>query len=94
VLGWHGDGTAGEHDRASHLIVEALARPMVRPIQGDPSLRASLAAPEGARQAGHKALNRLVPVAMAEFALLGSTRRPPVRKLPTAESWAQGEVAW
>ena len=25
---WHGDGTAGEHDRASHLMVEAQARPM------------------------------------------------------------------
>jgi len=25
---WHGDGTAGEHDRTSHLIVEASAWPM------------------------------------------------------------------
>jgi hypothetical protein len=38
--------------------------------------------------------DRLVAVAIAEFALLGSTSRPQVRKLPTAESWAQGEVAW
>jgi hypothetical protein len=25
---WHGDGTAGENDRASHLVAEAPARPM------------------------------------------------------------------
>jgi hypothetical protein len=25
---WHGDGTAGEDDRASHLVAEAPARPM------------------------------------------------------------------
>jgi hypothetical protein len=35
---WHGDGTAGEHNRASHLIVEAQARPRVRPVQGDAGL--------------------------------------------------------
>ena len=35
---WHGDGTAGEHDRASHLIVEAQARPMgeARPGRYEP----------------------------------------------------------
>ena len=35
---WHGDGTAGEHERASHLMVEAQARRWVRPIRLDTSL--------------------------------------------------------
>jgi hypothetical protein len=35
---WHGDGTAGEDDRASHLVAEAPARRWVRSVQGDTSL--------------------------------------------------------
>jgi hypothetical protein len=35
---WHGDGTVGEHDRASHLIVKAQTRAMGAAVQVDTSL--------------------------------------------------------
>jgi len=35
---WHGDGTAGEDNRDSGLVITAPAWPMVRPVQGDTSL--------------------------------------------------------
>ena len=45
---WHGDGTAGEHERATHLIVRHQLGRWVRPVQVDTSLVGKR--PEGARQ--------------------------------------------
>jgi hypothetical protein len=45
---WHGDGTAAEDDRASHLVAEAPAHGWVRPVQVGTSLVGKR--PEGARQ--------------------------------------------
>jgi hypothetical protein len=41
---WHGDGTAGEDDRASHLAAVAPARPMgeARPWRHEPGWQASI----------------------------------------------------
>jgi hypothetical protein len=44
---WHGDGTADEHDRASHLMVEAQAWPM-----GEAGPRRPLASLAGVRGCG------------------------------------------
>jgi hypothetical protein len=40
---WHGDGTAGEHDRASHLAAMALAQAMgeARPGRHQPRWQAA-----------------------------------------------------
>jgi hypothetical protein len=53
VLGWHRDGTAGEHDLASHLTVEAPVRLWVRPVQVYTSLAGK--PPKVARQSTVKA---------------------------------------